>query len=211
MTSTIALIVDDNGIRQYMNAALSEAGYAVLEMQARMLGVDGNANAIDAVCLALSDISRFEWLQQIRAADNALPVIVITDDNNIAERAMSEGAYDVLVNPTLFSQVRHAVVRAVERRAAARTISDLSRRLAQYEGDEVVPIRELERQAIERALKVTRGSVTKAAKLLGIGRATLYRRLASPDLADIRARRNGEPVAPASMSSMGQAAMAKHF
>jgi DNA-binding NtrC family response regulator len=47
------------------------------------------------------------------------------------------------------------------------------------ESDHVVPLRELERQAIERALRVTNGSVGKAAKLLGIGRATLYRRLAT--------------------------------
>jgi DNA-binding NtrC family response regulator len=48
--------------------------------------------------------------------------------------------------------------------------------------DEVLPLRELERRAIERALRVTRGSVSKAAKLLGIGRATLYRRIASLEL-----------------------------
>jgi DNA-binding NtrC family response regulator len=38
-------------------------------------------------------------------------------------------------------------------------------------------LRELERRAIVRALEVSGGSVGKAAKLLGIGRATLYRRL----------------------------------
>ncbi|HEU5072949.1 MAG TPA: sigma 54-interacting transcriptional regulator, partial [Polyangiaceae bacterium] len=48
--------------------------------------------------------------------------------------------------------------------------------------DEVIPLRELERRAIQRALRVTRGSVSKAAKLLGIGRATLYRRIASLEL-----------------------------
>jgi DNA-binding NtrC family response regulator len=48
--------------------------------------------------------------------------------------------------------------------------------------DEVVPLHELERRAIQRALRVTHGSVGKAAKLLGIGRATLYRRIATLDL-----------------------------
>lgn len=43
----------------------------------------------------------------------------------------------------------------------------------------VVPLRELERRAIEHALRTTRGSVGQAAKLLGIGRATLYRRLSA--------------------------------
>ena len=43
---------------------------------------------------------------------------------------------------------------------------------------EILPLRELERRAIQRALRATQGSVGKAAKLLGIGRATLYRRIA---------------------------------
>ena len=41
----------------------------------------------------------------------------------------------------------------------------------------ILNLRELERRAIARALEVSGGSVGKAAKLLGIGRATLYRRL----------------------------------
>ncbi|MEM1025363.1 MAG: sigma-54 dependent transcriptional regulator [Myxococcota bacterium] len=44
--------------------------------------------------------------------------------------------------------------------------------------DDILPMREVERRAIKRALKATSGSVEKAAKLLGMGRATLYRRLA---------------------------------
>jgi DNA-binding NtrC family response regulator len=41
----------------------------------------------------------------------------------------------------------------------------------------VTPLKELERREIAKALKVTNGSVIKAAKLLGMGKATLYRRL----------------------------------
>jgi DNA-binding NtrC family response regulator len=48
--------------------------------------------------------------------------------------------------------------------------------------ERVIPLRELERRAIEHALRTTGGSVGKAAKLLGIGRATLYRRVASLEL-----------------------------
>jgi DNA-binding NtrC family response regulator len=43
--------------------------------------------------------------------------------------------------------------------------------------EEVEPLHVLERRAIEAALRATRGSVTRAARLLGIGRATLYRRI----------------------------------
>jgi DNA-binding NtrC family response regulator len=63
------------------------------------------------------------------------------------------------------------------------SIPALANRRANDSGeDEVVPLHELERRAIQRALRVTHGSVGKAAKLLGIGRATLYRRIATLDL-----------------------------
>ncbi|MFI5402681.1 MAG: sigma 54-interacting transcriptional regulator [Planctomycetota bacterium] len=41
----------------------------------------------------------------------------------------------------------------------------------------IVPLSELERRAIAHALKVTGGNVTRAARALGIGRATMYRKL----------------------------------
>ncbi len=50
---------------------------------------------------------------------------------------------------------------------------------SEADGKEVVPLRVLEERAIKHAMEVTNGSVTKAARLLGIGRATLYRRLAN--------------------------------
>jgi transcriptional regulator of acetoin/glycerol metabolism len=43
----------------------------------------------------------------------------------------------------------------------------------------VLSLEELERRAIEQALLATGGRVSRAARLLGIGRATLYRKLAA--------------------------------
>lgn len=54
---------------------------------------------------------------------------------------------------------------------------------------DVIPLRELERRAIAHALQATLGNVGRAARLLGIGRATLYRRLAEPG-AKLRASRS---------------------
>jgi DNA-binding NtrC family response regulator len=48
---------------------------------------------------------------------------------------------------------------------------------AVLEGDVIVPLAELERRAIAHALRVTGGNVTRAARALGIGRATMYRKL----------------------------------
>lgn len=44
--------------------------------------------------------------------------------------------------------------------------------------DGVIPLKEVERRAILHAIRYTKGKIGLAAKLLGIGRATLYRRLA---------------------------------
>jgi DNA-binding NtrC family response regulator len=205
MSNTIALIVDDSSIRQVVNTALSDAGYAVLELEARGLERPGATSGIDAICLGIDDVTRFDRLQQIRAIDSQLPVIVLTSSDEVAERALLEGAYDVLGKPVSVQRLRHTVARATERRTLTIRVLDLSNRLAQYESVDVVPMRDLERHAIERALQATRGSVTKAAKLLGIGRATLYRRLASPDMADIRARRITQPGS----SAFTQAAMSR--
>ena len=43
------------------------------------------------------------------------------------------------------------------------------------ENDEIFPLDELKRQAIERAYRICDGHVDKAAVELGIGRATMYR------------------------------------
>jgi two-component system response regulator HydG len=45
------------------------------------------------------------------------------------------------------------------------------------EPEEILPLHELERRAIERMLQATDGDKVNAARLLGIGKTTLYRRL----------------------------------
>ncbi len=49
------------------------------------------------------------------------------------------------------------------------------------ENDELVPLEELERRAIQRALRETGGDKVAAARLLGIGKTTLYRKLKQYD------------------------------
>ena len=43
--------------------------------------------------------------------------------------------------------------------------------------DVIVPLAELEKWAIGRALRICRGRVTEASRRLGIGRSTLYRKI----------------------------------
>ncbi|MGZ3449756.1 MAG: helix-turn-helix domain-containing protein [Polyangiales bacterium] len=90
--------------------------------------------------------------------------------------AIRAGAYDIVCDPLDRDRLEGAIRRAHERQELRNRCRALQKQL---EGDEIVPLRELERRAIEKALAATRGSVEKAARMLGMGRATLYRRLAT--------------------------------
>lgn len=105
-------------------------------------------------------------------------VLAIASDPATALAALRAGAYDVLGEPLDAERVQAAVRRARERQELARKLKSLESQLNGHD-EGVVPLRELERRAIEKALAASRGSVEKAARMLGMGRATLYRRLAT--------------------------------
>jgi DNA-binding NtrC family response regulator len=84
----------------------------------------------------------------------------------------------VATDPNVRQSLR-ALLEAAGYRAAEGANGSDATTIVAAPSNEVVPLAELERRAIEHALRVTGGRVAKAAKLLGIGRATLYRRLAA--------------------------------
>jgi DNA-binding NtrC family response regulator len=68
---------------------------------------------------------------------------------------------------------------------------------------EIVPLREIERRGILRALVATKGNVSWAARLLGVARATLYRRIAEEDIRVDRGPDEGPFVAPSTEDGNG--------
>ena len=107
-----------------------------------------------------------------------IAVLALVVDAATGAAALRAGAYDVIAEPLEAERVKAAVRRARERQELSHKLRSLQ---SQLNGNDegVVPLRELERRAIEKALAVSRGSVEKAARMLGMGRATLYRRLAT--------------------------------
>jgi DNA-binding NtrC family response regulator len=49
------------------------------------------------------------------------------------------------------------------------------------EKKEILNLKQLEREAVERAIKLSGGNMTRAAEYLGITRFALYRKLEKPD------------------------------
>jgi DNA-binding NtrC family response regulator len=157
-----------------------------------MVGSLGGIKGAYIACLGVTDERGLAILQGWREREPELPVIAF-GPASISERALTNGAYGVVPSDAPATRLVQEIKHAVEKRRLAETVTKLRTELTARdhgEGNVVVPLRELEHRAIARALQATEGSVTKAAKLLGIGRATLYRRLASPELANLRPRRN---------------------
>jgi DNA-binding NtrC family response regulator len=114
---------------------------------------------------ALDALSRYQWPGNVRELQN------------VVHRSMLACRGDEIALGDLPADIRQYAMRYTPEpkngtAAAQRPEND----------DEIITLRELERQAIARALRRTRGNVGQAARLLGIGRATLYRRLATLDL-----------------------------
>jgi DNA-binding NtrC family response regulator len=110
----------------------------------------------------LSALLRYRWPGNVRELENVLQRAALSCDGAQIELAHLPAELRALVLPDIPKGFSSA------RAVAAEPLSEM---------DAVVPLRELERREILKALTVTNGSVTKAARLLGLGRATLYRRL----------------------------------
>lgn len=111
-------------------------------------------------------------------------VLVVSDDQEVIQKARNF-AYSMGVNLEIFS------IHQWEERERKRTFDMTSQQLTGGGNGNVIPfpqggnsqaqrvktINELESVAIESAIHEYKGNLTEAAKALGIGRATLYRKV----------------------------------
>jgi DNA-binding NtrC family response regulator len=131
-------------------------------------------------------------LPPLRDRKNDIPLLVTNFLEKLAHhdappRTMSEDAMRRLIAydwPGNVRELENAVSRAVALGSGPIvTVSDLPSNLhyptteRAPEKDELLPLEELERRAILRMLRETGGDKLQAARLLGIGKTTLYRKL----------------------------------
>jgi two-component system response regulator HydG len=101
---------------------------------------------------AMRQLMAFDWPGNVRELENAV------------ERGLALGSGPMLQVADLPSNLQYASVQRLP------------------ENDDLVPLEELERRAIFRALRETAGDKLAAARLLGIGKTTLYRKLKQYDI-----------------------------
>ncbi len=111
---------------------------------------------------ALEALAAYNWPGNVRELENAL---------HCAMLSARDGEVDLRDLPPAIRGARGS---------GPHSLAPIPPDAGPVEPDEqtVLPLYEVERRAIVRALRVSQGGVSRAAKLLGISRTTLYRKLA---------------------------------
>lgn len=148
-------------------------------------------------------------ISHFRQASPGLRCVLIEGDAELGFARPNAGALEVVSKPVQRSRLVGAVSRAAELSRLDYRVAQLERELQGQDEtvtesgvvcvrpEETLNLRELERETITRAIRRADGCMSRAAKLLGIGRATIYRKLASYD-SDPRDELNGSRPSPSS-------------
>jgi len=171
------LIDDDERFRERLTKALSDRGYAVspFESGAQALEALSRLSVEDAPPThALVDLRMpGEWglhiVQALRERDPELVIVVLTAYGSIATalEAMRLGSQSYVQKPASVTEIERAL------------FSDPSSLEAPLEpSDEVPSLAAVEWEHINRVLTECDGNIRKTAKLLGMHRRTLQRKLA---------------------------------
>ncbi|MFA7645640.1 MAG: response regulator [Phenylobacterium sp.] len=167
------LIVDDDA-DVLKAAALALAGpQARVEVAPSPQGIEERAAGCDAVLLdmnfAIGDRSGGEGLSvlaRLKAAEPERSVVLMTTFGGVslAVDALKAGADDFILKPWRNQALEAAMTKAAHATRSRRAEAGLT-------------LDEIERRAIVRALSANGGNVSRAAKMLGLTRPALYRRL----------------------------------
>lgn len=171
----ILIVDDDNAVRMSISLALKRAGYEPLAVKNQEEALAAVRD--EKVSMAILDMNLtpsttgqqgIEILRRFRILRPDMPVIMITGWGTIplAVEALSYGAVDFMTKPwsnaDLVAKIKKALAKSTADKAAAEHTETLD---------------EMERNAIREALRRCDGNMSDAAKLLGITRQSLYRRI----------------------------------
>ncbi len=201
----VYLVDDDVTSRMPAEAALRQAGLDVIgfgSAEAALLAVSARAPEAVVLDIILPGQHGLEALRGILLARPETSVVIASGigDADIIAEAMRCGAANFLVKPVAGSDLVAAVRHAVDWTRLKRRINEIESRLERYgrgqhdvvdvrtfspepeperRATTILDLQTLERRAIEKALRRTAGNVSEAARRLGIGRTTLYRKMVS--------------------------------
>jgi len=195
MSQTVLIINEEAGSRKALAHAIRQKlCYQTLEAETidrvEMFFSVSTIKKPDLILLDISNIAGFEQvIQALKSFNDAIPVVVVIQygDYENAMKAITAGAQDFLSKPIAIERLKITLHNVLHLRDAryrnslhsytppvAETKMCLS--MLNEEGN-IRKIDEMEKQAIEMAIRFYNGHMTEVARRLGIGRSTLYRKI----------------------------------
>ncbi len=191
-TPRILVVEDDPALRFAMCGVLRVQRFDVIEADCLEVATSKLDARLDLVIsdLRLPDGEGLSLLAPLREIDPTIAVLIVTGFGTVdlAVRALKNGAENFLTKPVdseeLLSQVRAALLKRGPRRDVGEGEQDppgTKRRMASdVELRSPAPeatLKDVEREAIRRALVAENGRVEAAARRLGVPRSTLYQKV----------------------------------
>jgi DNA-binding NtrC family response regulator len=158
--------------RRLIGRVFESKGHKIVEL-GRARDVAAKLASLDALCMdvAIADAHGLDLIEQVHDERPDVPILVVTGDVRVESvvRAMRAGVVDYVTKPAEQKRLSDAADRLLEAATCQAAMLGLK---------ELPTLDELEKRAINCALELTNGQVSQAAQMLGIGRATLYRKIA---------------------------------
>ncbi len=182
----IAVVDDDEGRRRTLRDGLVARGFTAFDRPAG----DGLPHDVDLRCDAVF-VGQCAlqpspgYVRRVVEALPDVPVLVVTGEACERDAVidwMRAGAHDVVVAPRGPDDLIDAIERVTQRSQRAVAGAGVTAECFCQASRGVLPFVELERRALQHALQCSGDSVSKAARTLGIGRTTMYRKISELDL-----------------------------
>ena len=196
-TKKIVFIVDmEHNTRELVRRWMQDDGFRAESFQdaaSAMTEMQQTRPDVVLVDMLTASIAGGDTLHRIREIDEGIPSVLLYHDRLIesALQAVREGAFDFHPKPLERFRLSVSVKNAAERRILELENTILRHDLEKHKTSRPpapengnVSMRELEKQAIRNALHAANGNVSKAARVLGLGRTTLYRKMSSYGIED---------------------------
>lgn len=177
------MIVDDEpGIRELCAMTGRKMGLHCVEAESARAALESMRCAPSDMVLSdlrLSQGSGMDLLAEVKRRWPLCEVALMSAYGSIesAVQAMRLGAYDFLVKPFGAEELRMMLERMAEKVKLVRENEFLRKRLLSRTQAAPTDLSELERQTIEQVFEQVGRDKEQACKLLGISRATLYRKI----------------------------------
>ncbi|HEY3237701.1 MAG TPA: response regulator [Polyangiaceae bacterium] len=182
-TTTRILVLDDDAeICEVIGEILGQSGYEVTSStrpEEAIQLLENKPFDIFITDYRIGETNGLEMCHHAVRSNPNLPVILLTGYGTMdtAIEAIRVGAFDFVAKPSELDALSAALRQSVQRALDSKKQKEGALTVGARDGESLMSLDELERQYIEKVLTAVGGNKASAARVLGVDRTTLYRKL----------------------------------